>query len=50
MDTKEQARSYASADFAGANKLFLETLQKRIKVTGQTKLLDIGCGDGETWH
>lgn len=47
MDTKEQARSYASADFAGANKLFLETLQKRIKVTAQTKLLDIGCGDGE---
>ena len=47
MDTKEQARSYASADFAGANKLFLDTLQKRIKVTAQTKLLDIGCGDGE---
>ena len=47
MDTKEQARSYASADFAGANKLFIDTLQKRIKVTAQTKLLDIGCGDGE---
>ena len=47
MDTKEQARSYASADFAGANKLFLDTLQKRTKVTAQTKLLDIGCGDGE---
>ena len=47
MDTKEQARSYAAADFAGANKLFLDTLQKRIKVTAQTKLLDIGCGDGE---
>lgn len=47
MDTREQARSYASADFAGANKLFLDMLQKRIKVTAQTKLLDIGCGDGE---
>ena len=47
MDTKEQARSYASADFRGANKLFLDMLQKRVKVTAQTKLLDIGCGDGE---
>ena len=47
MDTREQARSYASADFAGANKLFLDMLQKRVKVTAQTKLLDIGCGDGE---
>ena len=47
MDTREQARSYASADFAGANKLFLDMLQKRIKVTAQTKLLDIGCGDVE---
>ena len=47
MEQKEQAYAYANADFSNSNELFLENLFKFCTITDETKILDIGCGDGE---
>ena len=45
--TKEQAYAYANADFSNSNELFLEKLFEFCSITDETKILDVGCGDGE---
>ena len=47
MEKKEQAYAYANADFSNSNDLFLEKLFKFCSITDETKILDVGCGDGE---
>ena len=47
MEQKEQAYAYANADFSNSNELFLENLFKFCSITDETKILDVGCGDGE---
>ena len=47
MEQKEQAYAYANADFSNSNELFLEKLFKFCSITDETKILDVGCGDGE---
>ena len=47
MEKKEQAYAYANADFSNSNELFLERLFKFCSITDETKILDVGCGDGE---
>ena len=47
MERKEQAYAYANADFSNSNELFLEKLFKFCSITDETKILDVGCGDGE---
>ena len=47
MEQKEQAYAYANADFSNSNELFLENLFKFCTITDETKILDVGCGDGE---
>jgi len=47
METKEQASAYAQANFVESNALFLENLFESYPVSNKTKILDVGCGDGE---
>ena len=47
MEKKEQAYAYSNADFSNSNDLFLEKLFKFCSITDKTKILDVGCGDGE---
>jgi len=47
METKEQASAYAQANFAESNSLFLKKLFESYPVSNETKILDVGCGDGE---
>ena len=47
MEQKEQAHAYANADFSNSNGLFLEKLFEFCTITDETKILDVGCGDGE---
>ena len=47
MEQKEQAHAYANADFSNSNELFLEKLFEFCSITDETKILDVGCGDGE---
>ncbi len=47
METEEQAYAYAQANFVESNALFLEKLFKSYPVSNKTKILDVGCGDGE---
>ena len=47
MEQKEQAHAYANADFSNSNELFLEKLFEFCSITHETKILDVGCGDGE---
>ena len=47
MEQKEQAHAYANADFSNSNELFLERLFEFCSITDETKILDVGCGDGE---
>ena len=47
METKEQASAYAQANFAESNALFLEKLFESCAISDETKILDVGCGDGE---
>ena len=47
MEQKEQAYAYANADFSSSNELFLEKLFEFCTITDETKILDVGCGDGE---
>lgn len=47
MEGIEQAHSYAYADFNESNNLFIKNLFKLSKINHETKILDVGCGDGE---
>lgn len=47
MDTKAQASAYAQADFSISNALFIDNLFESYPVSSKTKILDVGCGDGE---
>ena len=47
METKEQASAYAQADFEESNLLFIEKLFESYPASDATKILDVGCGDGE---
>ena len=47
MEREDQAVSYAQADFSASNKIFLNNLFEQTSITSKTKILDIGCGDGE---
>ena len=47
MESKDQASAYASADFTESNNIFLENLFELTNIDDDTKILDIGCGDGE---
>mgnify|MGYP001223676254 CR=1 FL=1 len=47
MEGIEQAHSYAYADFNESNSLFVNNLFGLSKINRETKILDVGCGDGE---
>ena len=47
MESNEQALSYATADFSLANNIFLSNFFESASINNQTKILDVGCGDGE---
>ena len=47
MCIRDRAYAYANADFSNSNELFLEKLFEFCSITDETKILDVGCGDGE---
>tara|TARA_B100000900_G_scaffold74911_1_gene59788 strand:+ start:2680 stop:3357 length:678 start_codon:yes stop_codon:yes gene_type:complete len=47
MENIEQARAYSCADFSESNNIFVNNLFRVSKINDKTKILDIGCGDGE---
>ncbi|NND45384.1 MAG: class I SAM-dependent methyltransferase [Xanthomonadales bacterium] len=48
MDSEEQARAYAEADFSDANSLFVNAfLEQSGGATEAGKLVDLGCGPGD---
>ena len=47
MENTEQARAYSCADFSESNNIFVNNLFRVSKINNKTKILDIGCGDGE---
>ena len=47
MCSNEQAASYANANFSESNNIFINTTFQHVKIDNYTKLLDVGCGDGE---
>jgi len=47
MENTEQARAYSCADFSESNNIFVNNLFSLTKINNKTKILDIGCGDGE---
>ena len=47
METTEQAHAYAVADFSQSNDSFILNLFESYQVKEHTKILDVGCGDGE---
>ena len=47
MCSNEQAASYANANFSESNNLFINNTFQHVKIDNYTKLLDVGCGDGE---
>ena len=47
MESTEQAHAYSSADFSESNNLFIKNLFSEAIINTQTKILDLGCGDGE---
>ncbi len=47
MDSDDQAISYAQADFSASNNIFLNNLFEQTSINSNTKILDVGCGDGE---
>ena len=47
MESTEQARAYSCADFRESNNIFVNNLFRVSKINDTTKILDIGCGDGE---
>tara|TARA_Y100000768_G_scaffold352301_1_gene303792 strand:+ start:2418 stop:3074 length:657 start_codon:yes stop_codon:yes gene_type:complete len=47
MEGIQQAHAYSCADFSESNNLFVNNLFSLININLQTKILDVGCGDGE---
>ena len=47
MCSNEQAASYANANFSESNNIFINNTFQHVKIDNYTKLLDVGCGDGE---
>ena len=47
MQSIEQAYAYSYADFSESNNLFIDNLFSLTSINDKTKILDIGCGDGE---
>tara|TARA_B100001063_G_scaffold77076_1_gene71579 strand:- start:1545 stop:2198 length:654 start_codon:yes stop_codon:yes gene_type:complete len=47
MDRDDQAASYAQADFSASNNIFINNLFEQTSINSKTKILDVGCGDGE---
>jgi hypothetical protein len=47
MDTVEQARAYAEADFSEPNALFLRLLAEQAGRPGGRRALDLGCGPAD---
>ena len=47
MESENQAVSYAQADFSESNQIFISNLLQQASISSQTKILDVGCGDGE---
>ena len=47
MTGSAQADAYASADFTESNSIFINQLFEMFEINKETKILDIGCGDGE---
>ena len=47
MCRNEQAASYANANFSESNNIFINNTFQHVKIDNYTKLLDVGCGDGE---
>ena len=47
MESIEQASAYALADFTQSNDSFIFNLFESYKIKEHTKILDVGCGDGE---
>ena len=47
MESEAQAVSYAQADFSESNQIFISNLLQQTSINSETKILDVGCGDGE---
>ena len=47
MESEAQAVSYAQADFSESNQIFISNLLQQASLNSETKILDVGCGDGE---
>jgi len=47
MESTAQAYAYSCADFSESNNLFVKNLFSLANINIKTKILDIGCGDGE---
>ncbi len=47
MERQAQAVSYAQADFSESNQIFISNLLQQTTINSKTKILDVGCGDGE---
>lgn len=47
MCNNEQAASYANANFSESNNIFINNTFQHVGIDSHTKLLDLGCGDGE---
>ena len=47
MESEAQAVSYAQADFSESNQIFISNLLQQASINNKTKILDVGCGDGE---
>ena len=47
MESEAQAVSYAQADFSESNQIFISNLLQQASINSETKILDVGCGDGE---
>ena len=46
MESEAQAVSYAQADFSESNQIFISNLLQQASINSETKILDVGCGDG----
>ena len=47
MESEAQAVSYAQGDFSESNQIFVSNLLQQASLNSETKILDVGCGDGE---
>ena len=47
MESKKQALSYSQANFTESNNIFIETVFKNLIINKESRILDVGCGDGE---